>query len=108
MAESAGKRLYLSDTLKQTTDALTQLDTAAIERLLVQLKGVGSGAIEVAPESTESIVRSHKLLASVLSVTERNLSVLDRLHTRLHPQDELRLGSRKAAGKIGMRSAWEQ
>jgi len=104
MAESAGKRLYLSDTLKQTTEALTQLDTAAIERLLVQLKGVGSGAIEVAPEPTASIVRNHKLLASVLSVTERNLSVLDRLHARLDPRDEVRFGSRKTMA----RSSWEQ
>lgn len=100
MAESAGKRLYLSETLKQTTEALTQLDTEAIERLLVQLKAVGSGAVEVGPESTEAIVESHKLLAAVLTVTEKNLRVLDRQHARQYPVAELRADARRVT--------WEQ
>jgi len=102
MAERAGKRLYLSDTLKQTTAALAQLDTEAIERLLVQLKAVGSGAVEVGPESTEAIVESHKLLAAVLSVTEKNLKVLDRRHAQQYPIPELRPDARR------LRATWEQ
>ncbi|HEX4652531.1 MAG TPA: hypothetical protein VH250_13600 [Granulicella sp.] len=82
MATEAPGKLLLSDVLQQTTAALSQLDTAALERLVARLDAVQAGAIELQREPVEAIRASHTLLGSVLAVTEKNMQILDRLRQR--------------------------
>jgi len=82
MATEAPGKLLLSDVLQRTTVALSQLDTAALERLVERLEAVQSGALELQREPIEAIRASHKLLGSVLAVTEKNRKVLERLRQR--------------------------
>lgn len=79
MATEASGKLLLSDTLRQTTAALAQLDTAALERLLERLDAVQAGTLEVEPEPVAAIRANHELLGSVLTATRRNMTVLERL-----------------------------
>jgi hypothetical protein len=82
MATEAPGKLLLSDALRQTTAALSQLDTAALQRLVERLDAVRSGVLALQHEPVEAIRASHKLLGSVLAVTEKNMKVLDRLRQR--------------------------
>ena len=79
MATEAPGKLLLSDALQQTTAALSKLDTAALQRLVERLDAVQAGALELQREPVEAIRASHKLLGSVLAVTEKNMKVLERL-----------------------------
>jgi hypothetical protein len=82
MATEAPGKLLLSDALQQTTAALSKLDTAALQRLVERLDAVQAGALELQREPVEAIRASHKLLGSVLAVTEKNMKVLERLRQR--------------------------
>jgi hypothetical protein len=82
MATEAPGKLLLSDALRQTTAALSQLDTAALQRLVERLDAVRSGTLALQHEPVEAIRASHKLLGSVLAVTEKNMKVLDCLRQR--------------------------
>jgi hypothetical protein len=82
MATEAPGKLLLSDALQQTTAALSQLDTAALQRLLERLDAVQSGTLELQREPVEAIRASHQLLGSVLAATEKNMKVLERLRHR--------------------------
>jgi hypothetical protein len=82
MATEAPGKLLLSDALQQTTEALSQLDTAALERLVARLDAVQSGTLELQREPVEAIRASHRLLGSVLAATEKNMKVLERLRQR--------------------------
>ena len=82
MATEAPGRLLLSEMLQQTTTALSQLDTAALQRLVERLDAVQAGTLALQHEPIEAIRASHKLLGSVLAVTEKNRNVLERLRQR--------------------------
>jgi hypothetical protein len=82
MATEAPGKLLLSDALRQTTVALSQLDTAALQRLLERLDAVQSGTLELQREPVEAIRASHQLLGSVLAATQKNMKVLERLRER--------------------------
>jgi hypothetical protein len=82
MATEAPGKLLLSDVLQQTTAALSQLDTAALKHLVERLDAVRAGALELQREPIETVRATHKLLASVLAVTEKNMTLLDRLRQR--------------------------
>jgi hypothetical protein len=79
MAIEAPGKLLLSDTLRQTTAALAQLDTARLERLLERLEAVQAGTLELEPEPVAAIRANHRLLGSVLAATKKNMTVLQRL-----------------------------
>ena len=82
MATEAPGKLLLSEMLQQTTTALSQLDTVALQRLVERLDAVQSGTLALQHEPVEAIRASHKLLGSVLAVTEKNRMVLERLRQR--------------------------
>jgi hypothetical protein len=82
MATEAPGKLLLSEMLRQTTTALSQLDTVALQRMVERLDAVQSGAVALQHEPIETIRASHTLLGSVLAVTEKNKNVLERLRQR--------------------------
>jgi hypothetical protein len=82
MATEAPDTLLLSEMLQQTTTALSQLDTASLQRLLERLEAVQSGTLKLQREPVEAIRASHKLLGSVLAATEKNRKVLERHRQR--------------------------
>lgn len=82
MATEAPAKLLLSELLRQTTTALSQLDNGTLKLLLERLDAVQSGTLELQREPVEDIRASHKLLGSVLAGTEKNMKVLDRLRQR--------------------------
>jgi hypothetical protein len=82
MATEAPGKLLLSEMLQQTTTALSQLDTAALQLLVERLDAVQAGTLALQHEPIEAIRASHKLLGSVLAATEKNRNVLERLRQR--------------------------
>jgi hypothetical protein len=75
-------KLILSEAVRETTAALTLLDSAALERLARRMYGALAGEVEVPWEPVEAIRASQRRLSSVLSVTRENLRVLERLESR--------------------------
>jgi len=83
-------RLLLSETLQQTTAALSQLDSATLRRLLDRLEAVQAGTLELEREPIAAVRTQHQVLGSVLALTARNIQVQEglrvRLQERLHPR----------------------
>ncbi len=87
MNTAGGRRIRLTDTLREATAALTLLDAEALERLSRRLTaivgGVATGATGleqvVEREPVEAILARQRVLASVLAATSANLQVLERM-----------------------------
>lgn len=72
----------LSEALERTASALAMFDGAALEELTVRLTRAVEGVVAVEPEPIEAIKARQRLLAEVLSATERSLRILQGLRER--------------------------
>jgi hypothetical protein len=76
-------RLLLSETLQQTTAALSRLDSATLRRLLERLDAVQAGTLELEREPVAAVRTQHQVLAALLALTDRNIQVQQRSQERL-------------------------
>jgi len=71
-------KVLLSVTLNDTTAALASLDSETLERLSRRMGEVAEGRLQLEHEPLDRILASHRMLASVLAVTEKNMRVVER------------------------------
>lgn len=80
MAEQ--ETVKLSEALERTASALAMFDGDALAELTERLNAATEGLVEVEPEPIEAIKARQKILAEVLTATERSLQLLRSLRER--------------------------
>jgi hypothetical protein len=77
-----GEAVRLSETSRQTVEALARFDEAALERLLRRLESALAGELEIEREPVALVEARQRILAEVLVTTEQNINLLRRLRVR--------------------------
>jgi hypothetical protein len=91
-------KLMLSEAVRETTAALTLLDSMALERLALRVRGARAGEVEIAREPVAAIEAGQRKLRSVLNATRENLRVLERVKSRRLESSRMESSSLTSSG----------